>query len=132
MIKLSGSDRRGFRSFYLSKQAQLLTFVLQAVKWFYPDQRENLRAAVQLSIYIYILGKSIMLFAFCKSNSGLLDRDLVKHYNYTVHNTTLLMAVKTKAKWSVVKWHCDTGGTCATQEDERSIKIMHMVGGNLN
>lgn len=49
-----------------------------------------------------------MLFAFFKSNSGLLDRDLVKHYNYTADNTTLLMTVKTKAKLSVVKQHCDT------------------------
>lgn len=83
---------------------------MQAVKQFHPDQREDLRAAVQLYIYIsiYILGKSIMLFPFFKSNSGLLDCDLVKHYNYTLDNTTVLMAVKTKASLSVAKQHCDT------------------------
>ena len=50
----------------------------------------------------------MMLFAFFKSNSDLLDHDLVKHYSYTVDNTTLRMAVKRKAKLSVVKRHGDT------------------------
>lgn len=44
-----------------------------------------------------------MLFAFFKSDSGLVDRDLVKHYNYTADNTTLLVAVKTEANLSVVR-----------------------------
>lgn len=69
-----------------------------------PQSKGELQSSCStVHAYIYILGKSIMLFAFFQSNSGLLDHDLVKHYNYTADNTTLLVAVKTKANLSVVK-----------------------------
>lgn len=48
-----------------------------------------------------------MLFAFFKTNSDLLDEDLIKHYNYTADNV-LSSQAEAKANLSAVKQPCDT------------------------
>lgn len=51
-----------------------------------------------------------MLFAFFKTNSDLLDEDLIKHYNYITGtaDNVLSSQAEAKANLSAVKQPCDT------------------------